>query len=211
MENAPSSVSRPHENRHIWPKTLAVIILLLLLAAAGWLAWQLKQCKDEDKKTTVTNTQLEQKVASLNKQLVTTKATASNSASTSSAACAVTSIPQSLKDNMADAVKSKNYAALAGYMASPVTVVIAASEKGGSESPAQAVADMAYLSGATDPWNFALPSGTTDVWAAHFYKQYFTGMFYTGEAASHHVVSLQVDSCGKISSVFMAADATLLE
>jgi hypothetical protein len=69
---------------------------------------------------------------------------------------------------------------------------------------------MRYLNGTTDPWDFALHKSVTDLWAVYYYKQFFTGEFLAGRAASDEVVSFQFD-CGKINTVFMAADYRLLE
>jgi hypothetical protein len=184
------------------------------LLLAGWLAWLMQQRSQERDKQAAARARLAQVEAQLSKNAssaqkkTTGKANTSGSAANTVAGCTVS---KDLKDNIAAAVQSQNYAALAGYMTNPVQLVIAASEKGGDETPAQAVDDMRYLNGTTNPWDFNLSPGVTGVWAAHFYGQYFTPQFYAGQAASDEVVSFQFANCTKIKSVFMAADFRILE
>src|SRR2546430_15141555 len=125
-------VTASHHTRHGWAKLLAIIIILLLLLLAGWLAWQLKMCRDEHNKLKAANTQLQKKVDALAKQAAAAQTGSSTAASGTGGGCTSAPISQSLKDNLPAAVSSKNYAALIGSLSSPVTVVIAASAKSGS-------------------------------------------------------------------------------
>jgi hypothetical protein len=213
MEEHPVYLPAPPDKRRAFARMLAMVVFALLILSTGYLALQLLQCKNQDKKTAAANAQLEQKVVKLTRDLAAVKgeAPAKTNAATGEKVCTSTAVTQTLKDNIAAAVTSKNYAALQGYMAAQVNVVIAASEKGGNEAPAKAVDDMAYLDNGIPPWDFALPSSTTDIWAAHFYKDYFIGTFFAGKSSTDNVVSFQFDSCGKIKTVFMAADAGILE
>jgi cytoskeletal protein RodZ len=206
----------PHheEKRRSWLPALAAILILLLLAAAGYAWWKWQQCEKQHTKDTATRAALQAQVTELAKQLNKAKQSSSNSSAHTSANTGTCSpqvaITQSLKDNLSAAVSSQNYAADAGYMASQVNLVIAASEKGGLETPTQAVTDMDYLKDGTDPWNFNLPQATLTPWQNGFYKQYFSGTFFAGKAANNKVVSYGFDTCGKVNQVFMAADASLL-
>lgn len=205
-----------YKKSHMIVKVFIVIIILLLLAFSGWLIWQLGQSKNQDSKTTAANAQLQQKVDDLTKQLAAAKAASSSGTATKVPPPVIPTtcspvISQDLKANLAAAVGSQNYAALVGYMASSVNVVIAASGKTGSESATQAVSDMSYLNSATGSWNFSVSAATMNLWATHFYKAYFTANFFAGEAASHQVVSFQFDCDSKVNGVFMASDASLLE
>lgn len=193
-------------------KTLGLTIaiaLIVLLVACGWLAWQLKITADQSSQNASQSKQLQSQIDSLNKKLADAqKSTSAPAASPCSQQAAIT---QSLKDNISAAISSKNTAALEGYMASSVKVVYAASEKGGSETPSAAVADLDYLnSNATSPWNFSLPNATITSWQSGFYKQYFQDPFYAGQSANKYVVSFGFDKCGKINSEFVAASADLL-
>lgn len=123
-----------------------------------------------------------------------------------------TSVPtDELKTNIQDAVKAGNISALEGYIASPVKVILAASEGLGDRTPQQAVADLKYISEGTDPWNFALPESTLSAWRAGPYKQYFPPNAVVGKSANGYVISFSFNSEGKISTIFMTSDADLLQ
>lgn len=115
-----------------------------------------------------------------------------------------------VKANIEDSIKSGNTAALEGYMASTVKVIIAASEGIGNRTPAQAVGDLEYLESGTDPWNFSLPAATLAAWRSGPYKQYFPANAVVGKSANNYVVSFSFDNSGKINTVFMAVNADLL-
>jgi cytoskeletal protein RodZ len=119
-------------------------------------------------------------------------------------------VTQTEKDAIAAAISTQDYAALKPYMADTVNVVYAASEKGGDETQDQAVADMRYLN-ISENWDFNLSKGVTDVWAAHFYKNYFVEPFFAGRAETEEVVSFQFDDCAKIRTIFVASSYNLLE
>src|SRR3989304_1837308 len=76
-------------------------------------------------------------------------------------------------DNIEAAVKSGNYAALEQYMASKVTIIIAASEGLGERTVTQAIEDLKYINSGTDPWDCDLPADTIDKYQTGDYKQYF--------------------------------------
>jgi cell division protein FtsL len=212
VQNQPQSApDEPHHKSKPIGKIAAIIIILLLLAAVGWLAWQLWLCVDHDTKVDQQNQQLKAQVDTLKKQLDDAKkSTSTTSSPQQTAQCTAGPASQSLKDNIEAAITSKNTAALQGYMASSVSVVIAASEKGDTETPAQATKSVEYTYGGTAPWNFALPAATIASYKAGFYKQYFPSNAYVGKAANDQVVSFGFDCNGKINMIFMAANAELL-
>jgi hypothetical protein len=184
-----------------------VIVALILLGTVGYLLWQWSLLSTDNSKLQSDKQNLQSQVDSLTKQLADAKKTAiENPAKT----CDGT-ITASLKSNIHDAISSKNTAALEGYMASSVTVVIAASEKGGAESPAKAVADLDYLSAGTAPWDFNLSTTTLNTYKAGFYKDYFGTKAYVGKSANSYVVSFDFDDCAKIKTVFMAVNEDLLK
>jgi hypothetical protein len=119
-------------------------------------------------------------------------------------------ISDALKENAAASIESKNTAALEGYMTDNVTVVIAASEKGGSETRMEAIKDLDYLSSGTSPWNFSLPTETLAAFKAGSYSKYFGTNTIVGKSANDMVVAFGVNSAGKIDTVFMASNASLL-
>ncbi len=190
------------KNISLW---VAIGLIVVLIAVILWLWWQLMNCINHDSAVENEKKQLQSQVDTLQKQL------ADKGAATADTSTCKATVAQSLKDNIKDAINSKNTAALQGYMASSVKVVIAASEKGGSESAADAVTDLNYLMSATGPWNFDLPAPTITSYRGGFYgHDYFGVNAYVGKAASEQVVSFDFDSCGKINQIFMAASADLL-
>src|SRR5882724_381776 len=179
---------------------ICIIIVIILLAIIGYLIWMWVSLSSQN--TTLTNDkkQAQSKVDDLTKQLADAKKSSTSSQIAPATTCSDTA-SASLKENIHDAISSKNTAALQGYMASSVTVVIAASEKGGAESAALAVADLDYLSSATSPWDFNQSASTLASWKAHFYSQYFSATAYVGKAASDQVVSFDFDCNGKIDQI----------
>ncbi|HSE60869.1 MAG TPA: hypothetical protein VLA88_01085 [Candidatus Saccharimonadales bacterium] len=185
---------------------LGIIILLLLII--GWLGWQWWMCIDHDKKTDDEKKQLQSQLEQSKKQLQ--EALKANSTTAPKTAQCANAATQMLAQNIADAISSKNTAALQGYMANSVRVVIAASEKGGDESPADAVKSLEYTQTGLAPWNFSLPSTEIAGYKAGSYKQYFPDNAYVGRSKDNMVVSFGFDCNGKINMVFMAANAELL-
>lgn len=198
-----------------WLKVLLAVLVIILLALLAYVAWQWKKCEDNHKKDQSTQQTLQKKVDDLTKQLAKKTAggsTGGSSSGTSSGTCATqVAISQSLKENISAAISSKNTAALAGYMASSVNVVYAASEKSGNESPDAAVSDLDYVNtNATSPWDFNLSIATINSYKAGFYKQYFEGERYVGKSANNYVISFGFDTCAKINEIFVSASADLL-
>jgi cell division protein FtsB len=187
-------------------RPLLVILMCLLLlgvgAAAGYM-WRDRDAKDMDKANQAQITALQAKNAKLEKDLADAKkeAPASTEAKRPN---------QAALDNIKGAIVSGNTAALAGYMAPTVRVIVAASEGIGDRTPTQAINDLKYLDGATDPWNFDLPAATLTPYQSGDYKQYFPTTAYVGKSANNYVISFQFDSNGKISGIFMTNNAALL-
>ncbi len=115
-----------------------------------------------------------------------------------------------MKENIKAALDTKNTAAFATYTSNPVKFVIAASEKGDSETPEQAALSLEYTHSATGPWNFSLPVATLNGYDAGFYTAYFDANTYVGKATSGMVAAFDFDCTGKISQIFLAADESLL-
>lgn len=182
------------------PWLLAVIVLG---AAAGYLGLLLNTSSNQ-------KSVLEAEVKDLKQQLEAdnTKLNASNTA-TEEVACS--NIPSdTMKENIKAALDSKNTAAFATYFTNPVNFVLAASEKGGDETPDQAAASMDYANTATGPWDFSLPQATLDIYAAGGYKAYFNDHTYVGKADSSHVAAFNFDCNGKIKQVFISPSDDLL-
>lgn len=172
-----------------------ILIILAILGLIGGISYYVYHKNHTPKKQTTT-------VVATKKKTVTAK--------TTTPTAAVAAISDSLKENIAAAIQSQNTAALEGYMADSVTVVIAASEKGGAETAAQAVSDLDYLKNGTSPWNFALAPDVLTNYGNGFYKQYFGDRTVVGKSDNDYVVSFHVNDSGKIDTVFMSINADLL-
>lgn len=184
--------------------TLEMLLVLVILGIIGFVGWFVYQSKNDT--DSLYNSAADTQIA--------TKTTKKAAATATSASQETTNpvITAALKENTAAAISSGNTAALEGYMADSVNVVIAASEKTGAETAAQAVADLAYLDAGTDPWDFDLAAATLTTYKNGFYGQYFaTDSTIVGQSANNYVVSFGVNASGKIDVVFMAVNADLLE
>jgi cell division protein FtsB len=185
--------------------SLVILLCLLLLgvgAAAGYM-WRDQNAKDSAKTKQAEITALQAKNTKLEKDLAEAK-------KESSASTASKRPNQAALDNIKAAIVSGNTAALAGYMASTVRVIIAASEGVGDRTPTQAINDLEYIDNATDPWNFDLPAATLTEYQTGDYKQYFPTTAYVGKSANNYVISFQFDNAGKINGIFMTNSASLL-
>lgn len=184
---------------------LVAIILLGIGAGAGWM-WRDKDAKALDKAQQSQISTLDAQITSLQKELADAKSAATTKTTTTGvrpSAAVLTSIQ--------DSIKSGNTVALVGYMAPSVKVIIAASSGVGDRTPTQAISDLKYLDAGTAPWDFALSAATITKYQAGSYKQYFPTTALVGKSANNYVVSFQFDSGAKISGIFMAADASLLQ
>lgn len=182
-------------------------ILLLATAGTGAYLWRDSQAKKQQKDNLAKITDLQTKVTNLEKQNKTPAAASSApssnaSTSTSPSAAAIQSIKES--------ITSDNTAALEGYMASTVKVIIAASEGIGDRTPVQAIGDLKYLDSATDPWDFNLNATTLASYQTGDYKDYFKSNSIVGKSANNYVISFNFDSAGKINGIFMSVNADLL-
>lgn len=188
---------KPRGNR-----ILAALLALLLAAATGGgvYFWQMQEVSDlEDK-----NAELSAKVSDLeSKAADSSDSSADNNDDTS------TTSPLTA-ENITDAVSSGNYAALEGYMADTVRVIIAASEGVGDRTPVQAVEDLKYLDSGDDPWDFNVSEETLLEWRFGDYASYFPISAVVGKSSDGMVVSFQFDTAGNISVVFMAASEDIL-
>jgi Tfp pilus assembly protein PilV len=205
QEMQPStSFKLPKENNSkagIW---ILIALLVVALGVIGWLVWQYMTLSQQ-------NTNLRNENAGLQNQIneLSAKSSTPEESSSASALCDPT-VTADLKANIADAISSGNTAALEGYMDSTVNVIVAASEGVGPRTPSEAIADLAYLEGGADPWDFNVDAGTIATWDAGFYTDYFDDNTYAGRAANGMVVVFDFNECGKINEVFMVANEELL-
>jgi hypothetical protein len=188
-------------------KNLPIVLLIVLLLAGGagayW--WRDKEAKAQAKKQAAEISTLQARVS----QLEALDAAKSERAADVSDAVSTTVPTAAVKENIIASIKSDNTAALEGYMAPTVRVIIAASDGIGDRTPTQAVSDLEYLDSATDPWDFALPEATLSGWQSGSYDSYFPSNAVVGRSADGKVVSFTFDSAGKIIGVFMSANDDL--
>ena len=195
-----------HTNKLLSPVIILGVLTLLLLGSVAylWMQWQAA----EDAKLT-----LQKDKQSLQTQVSELKTAAEKAAASPApspqAACNDTPTV-AMKDNIKAALDTKNTAAFATYTSDPVKVVFAATEKGGDETPATAAKDLEYTHTATGPWDFNLPAVVLATYDAGDYKDYFDANTYVGKAASGMVAAFDFDCNGKVSQIFVAADAGLL-
>jgi len=183
---------------------MLLVVVLIAGAAYGAYWWRDKAAKKDNKQQTSEITELKQKVTKLEKDLAKQKTKPEDAETMAKAPTA------EVLDNIKAAITSDNTAALEGYMASTVRVILAASEGIGDRTPTQAISDLSYLDDATDPWNFNLPAATIDGYQAGGYKQYFPETALVGKAANGYVVSFTFNSDAKISGIFMSVSDDLL-
>jgi hypothetical protein len=189
-----------------WKRILLVLVVAGLAFAGGYL-WRDHTAKQQQKKQDTTITGLKKDVADLKKAA---KTAAKTTPKTVAVVPATTKPSAATIENIKASITSGNTAALEGYMAPTVHVVIAASEGVGDRTPTQAVSDLSYLNNATDPWNFDLPAATLTSWRAGSYASYFPTDAVVGKSANDYVISFTFNSSGKISGVFMAVNSDLL-
>jgi len=206
-QSKPQNTPKKKMTMNMWWILILGILFLASLGFLGWYWWQtqaqLKSLGDE-------KAQLQTQIDTLKKAQADANAALSSGASPKVATPCNSTPTAALKENIKASLDSQNTAAIGSYASNPVKFVIAASEKGGNETPDQAAADMDYTHTATGPWDFALPAATTNTWKAGFYKDYFGANTYVGKAASGMVASFDFDCNGKIKTIFLAADASLL-
>lgn len=194
-----SKVKKPVNKWLLW----LLVLVLLLGVGAGVYYWQQQTVNEQsDKITTVEaqNAKLKKQVKDLKGELSDAEKSAEESDGPSDDDLA----------NIQAAISTQNYAALEGYMADTVTVILAASEGLGERTPVQAVADLAYLNDADTPWNFALDSATLSEWSSGDYNSYFPEDALVGRSANGYVVSFQFNDAGDITDIFFTGSDELL-
>ena len=202
--------SKPKAKKQLGIPVAVLIAVVLMLAGAGgaWL-WRSKDADKQSKNQQDEISELQAKVTKAEKDLADEKSKSeednSDKSSSSSTAPSSTAL-----ENIKASITSGNTAALEGYMASTVNVIIAASEGMGNRTPTQAITDLEYLDAGTDPWNFSLSAATLADYASGDYSQYFPSTALVGKSANNYVVSFNFNSSGKISGIFMAVNANLL-
>lgn len=193
---------------------IGLLILILIAAAAGGAYWcRDKAAKKTEKQQAADISSLQQTNASLKKQLAAEKVK-NATAGADQTACASKAPGASVIENIQASITSGNTAALGGYMAPTVNVIIAASEGLGPKTPDQAITAITnFITPDTSSWDydFSLPASVLSSYGKGSYSKYFPGNAVVGKASNMQVVSFSFDCNGKISTVFVAADESLLQ
>jgi len=184
----------------------ALACLLLIVAGAGAYIWRDMDAKKDADSNKEAVASLEKKISDLEKQISDSQKTSTTD--TEKTVCKEPTA--SAKENIIASITSKNTAALEGYMATSVRVVLAASEAAFDRTPTKAISDIEYVVNAEEPWNFSLSTATLDTYKAGFYKDYFKANSIVGVAKDKKVVVFNFDCNGKINAVFMASSSDLL-
>jgi hypothetical protein len=202
MTNQPQMKFGKQSKKQKWVIWLLIAIILLLLVSIGYMWWLLQNCND-------TKAALENDKQQLQAQIDTLAQQKAEPVEEPVVVCSDTPT-DALKSNIKAALNTKNTAVFTSYVSNPVLFVLAASEKGGDETPDQAAASMEYTHSATGPWDFNLPQTTLDAYDAGFYTNYFDANTYVGRAADGMVTAFDFDCNGKINQIFVAANEDLL-
>ena len=113
-------------------------------------------------------------------------------------------------DNILAALDTDNTAAIEGYLADPVNVILAATECCGPITPTEAISTLAYVGDAATPWT-ATPETTVNTYRAGFYVDYFPAgaLVFSSADADPDVISFVVTG-DHITQIFISNAATLL-
>jgi len=111
-------------------------------------------------------------------------------------------------DAFETAIPTKKYADLAEFMTPTVTVIKYATSCCGAISREKAIAEMAYLSGATGTWNFADTNPIAKKLEAAD-SETFKEM-YIGTAGNYYTVALHLNDDFYIDKVFLTNDYRLI-
>jgi len=118
-------------------------------------------------------------------------------------------LSQADRDELAEAVRSGDAAAIEDRLADPVEVVVAASECCGLVTPAEAIAQLAYIQDAPGPWDFALPETTVDGYReSAYYGEFFPEDVLVGRAADGTLVAFGIDG-DEVTTLFLGFEGLL--
>ena len=208
-------VDKPKPKSNKLLKVLLVLLLVLIVSASAagatyW--WSNKNADEIQNKQASDISTLKKENANLKKQLAlaeTENKLTTNNQTTCTAVAPTAAEIESIKAS----ITSGNTAALSGYMAPSVNVILAATEGVGPSTPAIAVSTIStFISNDNKSWdyNFALPAATLKTYSNGGYKEYFPDSAVVGKASNGKIIAFSFDCNGKISTVFMAVSAELL-
>jgi len=203
------------KNKNLSKTILIIILILILIVSAAGAAYLVRDsaANVSDKKQADEISNLEKEKADLKKQNTALKAAGTSTVTqTTQTQCTSTAPVASIIENIKSSITSGNTAALEGYMASSVNVILAASEGIGPSTPASAVSSISnFITSNNTSWdyNFSLPVATINSYQSGGYKQYFPDNAIVGKATNSKVISFSFDCDGKINTVFLATHELL--
>ena len=186
-KNAVTTAPKPVKKGH--GKTIFVILLILLLIAAGIVAYWWR-----DKTATESINAQATSIETLNAKVKTLEADLAEAEPANPVVCDIpctsTAPSASAIESIQSSITSGNTAALASYMATSVRMVLAASEGLGSVVPAAASVSVSdFISTATEPWDFDLPTSLLGQYTAGSYGPYFPSIAVVGASANGKLIS----------------------
>ncbi len=187
-----------------------VILILIIGSTAGAYFWRDNQAVESEKQQTNNIASYQKTIATLEKQIADTTAGAPDNNPTP---CAEIAPDELVIENIQLSITSGNTAALEGYMASSVNVILAASEAYGAQTPTQAISDISqFISDDINSWDyiFTLPAATLNTYKTGGYAQYFTNTSIIGKASNDKVISFSFNCLGEIDTVFLLNDVNLI-
>lgn len=179
-----------------------LIILLITLPVFGMWYWQSTTAKSQQE-------QLQDQIDQLKKDKEELLEAAKKLQAKKDDTCPA-GLTAAQVQNVHASVESMNTAALDQLMTDSVEYVVAASEKGGSETKNAAINDLAsFLVGVNASWEWNIAAPTLANYKAGSYKTYIVDDTIFGASIDKHFVSLRV-TCGKIDQIFVATSTDLL-
>jgi hypothetical protein len=194
-------------------KTVIVSLLVVLLAASGAAAyvWRDIAARNSEKAQVANIATLDEKIKGLEADLLVANGGVATP-NTGTGCCTGVAPDATTIANIKASITSGNTAALEGYMADAVKVVLAMAEGVAPGTPTEAVTRITeFISAATAPWNFEKTADELGQYAVGGYGPYFPAIAVVGMSANSKVITFDFDCDGKISRVFMASDASILQ
>jgi len=192
---------QPKKTRRIQWKWLIIAVLIIATGVLGWLLFQSHQ---REKVLTDEKSKLQHSLETLSSEL----ALQNQGANTSNDNCSGAS--ESLKNNINAALNSKRSDLFTSYVSEKTRFTVAGSEKDEEETPEQVALSMAITENERAPWNFEIDSTTLDNYRGGPYGAHFQDGNYIGKSVTGMVVSFGFECDGKIKSIFISPNDSLL-
>lgn len=205
----------PSKNKNSLSKALMLGLFVLIIVGVSasisyW--WRNETAREFEKKLDSNIASLKKTNKDLSGKLAAEKAKNSVSSVDVQTVCTPVSPSISVIDSIKASITSGNTAALEGYMATSVQVILAGTKSYGAQDTNLAVFDITnFISGATSPWDFLLPVSVLNLYTQGSYKQYFPDIDVIGRSVDKKVISFSFDCNAKINAVLLAPDEDLLK